>query len=366
MYVAADKKEMVTDMLLQALKCADSAELLCDGDRDFVAAIARTRIEARRKLVEAGLQHLAAPPSTLSAALSDLPSPIPPILASALLLLDPPPPFPPLILSSARRIFLRLRPPLPSKTATLPLPPPFPSYPNHLLRSHMRWPRCSDGRPLTPAEFVVHIMSDCDFIAHAHAFVKRWLKQLLQPGSRPQLLHVSVAGKPCRIPSLNKMQAVATSGDVKEGGKVAVRLSDGKSINVRGSHLVFEGGAVAVDIKGQWMLPRQLKTEGRAAQRPLRLLHDASTGKGKGGACMRAAAAARVRVRCSEVAFLSVRFATCAEVRQVAGSKPRMWTASIVERVFSGYCKRVQVRWLGDVVGCIAGNGGVCARSALD
>ncbi len=58
------------------------------------------------------------------------------------------------------------------------------------------------------------------------------------------------------------------SDDVMEGGKVAVRSSDGKTINVRGSDLLFEGDAAAVDIDGYWMLPRRLgsKSEGRVMQ----------------------------------------------------------------------------------------------------
>ena len=94
MYAAADRKERRTGMLETALECADSAEFMCDGDRDFVAAIARIRNEAREKLLEAGLSA-AAPPATLSASLSNLPPPIPPLIASALLIIDPPPPSPP-------------------------------------------------------------------------------------------------------------------------------------------------------------------------------------------------------------------------------------------------------------------------------
>ena len=80
---------------------------------------------------------------------------------------------------------------------------------------------------------------------------------------------------------------------------------------------------------------------------------------------MRATAAARVRVRCSEVAFLSVRFAGYPEAHQFAGSKPRMWAAAIVERVFCGYCKRVQVGRRGDVLCCVLDNGGVYVHACM-
>jgi hypothetical protein len=46
----------------------------------------------------------------------------------------------------------------------------------------------------------------------------------------------SVGGKSCRIPKL-KLEGVAVNDEVREGGKVTVRLSDGKVINVRGSDL---------------------------------------------------------------------------------------------------------------------------------
>jgi tetratricopeptide (TPR) repeat protein len=82
--------------------------------------------------------------------------------------------------------------------------------------------------------------------------------------------HVSVAGRSCRIPKL-KLGAAAVSNDVKEGGKVEVRLSDGKVIKVKGSDLVFEDDAAAVDMEGQWMLPRRL--ENRAEGRVM-LQHD--------------------------------------------------------------------------------------------
>ena len=76
--------------------------------------------------------------------------------------------------------------------------------------------------------------------------------------------HVCVAGESCRIPKL-KLEAVAASAQVKEGGKVSVRLKDGKTVNVRGSDVLFEGDAAAVEMEGQWMLPRVLgnRMEGR-------------------------------------------------------------------------------------------------------
>ncbi len=76
--------------------------------------------------------------------------------------------------------------------------------------------------------------------------------------------HVSVAERSCRIPRL-KLGALAVSDDVKQGGKVEVRLSDGKVIKVKASDLVFEGDAAAVEVEGRWMLLRQLdsRAEGR-------------------------------------------------------------------------------------------------------
>jgi hypothetical protein len=72
--------------------------------------------------------------------------------------------------------------------------------------------------------------------------------------------HVSVAGSSCHIPRLN-LAAVAVSDEVKEGGKVEVRLADGKTISVRSCDLVFEGEAKAVNTDGHWLLPRQLQSE---------------------------------------------------------------------------------------------------------
>ncbi len=72
---------------------------------------------------------------------------------------------------------------------------------------------------------------------------------------------VSAVDHSCRIPKLKNLEAVAVSDGVKEGGKVAVRLSDGKTINVRGSDLVFEGDVTAVDVDGHWMLPRRMEGE---------------------------------------------------------------------------------------------------------
>ena len=85
--------------------------------------------------------------------------------------------------------------------------------------------------------------------------------------------HVSVEGKSCRIPKL-KLEAVAVSNDVKEGGKIVVRLKDGKVINVKGIDLLFEGDAAAVDIEGHWMLPRRLG--GQAQGRVMRQEADGS------------------------------------------------------------------------------------------
>ena len=76
--------------------------------------------------------------------------------------------------------------------------------------------------------------------------------------------HVCVAGESCRIPKL-KLEGVAASGEVKEGGKVRVLLKDGKTVNVRVSDLLFEGDAAAVEVEGQWMVARVLgsRMEGR-------------------------------------------------------------------------------------------------------
>jgi hypothetical protein len=80
---------------------------------------------------------------------------------------------------------------------------------------------------------------------------------------------VSAVDHSCRIPKLKNLEAVAVSDGVKVGGKVAVRLSDGQTINVRGSDLVFEGDATAVDVDGHCMLPRRLEgeKEGRVMRR---------------------------------------------------------------------------------------------------
>ena len=79
--------------------------------------------------------------------------------------------------------------------------------------------------------------------------------------------HVSVVERSCRIPKL-KLEGVAVSGQVKEGAKVSVRLKDGKVVNVRGSDLLFDVDAAAVEVEGQWMLPRVVgsETEGRVLQ----------------------------------------------------------------------------------------------------
>ena len=39
---------------------------------------------------------------------------------------------------------------------------------------------------------------------------------------------------------------------------MSVRLKYGKTVNVRGSDLLFEGNAAAVEVEGQWMLARVL------------------------------------------------------------------------------------------------------------
>jgi tetratricopeptide (TPR) repeat protein len=62
----------------------------------------------------------------------------------------------------------------------------------------------------------------------------------------------SVEGKSCRISKL-KLDAVVVTDEVKEGGKVTVRLSDGKVINVRGSELLYEGDVKAEQSDGRWM-----------------------------------------------------------------------------------------------------------------
>lgn len=64
------------------------------------------------------------------------------------------------------------------------------------------------------------------------------------------LCYASVEGRSCRVPKL-KFEAVVVSDQLKEGDKVAVRLSDGKVINVRSSDLRFEGDAVAHESDGR-------------------------------------------------------------------------------------------------------------------
>jgi tetratricopeptide (TPR) repeat protein len=72
--------------------------------------------------------------------------------------------------------------------------------------------------------------------------------------------HVSIEGESCRIPTL-KLDAVAISDELKDGLKVAVQLSNGKSMNVRSCDLLFEGDATAVEMDGQWMIPRRLNSK---------------------------------------------------------------------------------------------------------
>jgi tetratricopeptide (TPR) repeat protein len=64
------------------------------------------------------------------------------------------------------------------------------------------------------------------------------------------LCYASVEGKSCRIPKL-KLEAVVVSDELKEGRKVAVRLSDGKVINVQSFDLHFEGDAEVHESDGR-------------------------------------------------------------------------------------------------------------------
>jgi hypothetical protein len=176
MYLKDDDEKRNPKLLQQALACADSAELLCNGEGELPVAIALLRKEAREKLVEAGFGP-AVDPSTLPASLADLPPPIPPLLASALQLLQPLHPFPPHILSAAHSVFLRLRVPPPTTVEIPPLPPPRPSYPNYFQRCFMNWPQRSDGHFLTCIELQADIMSNCDYLLPLREFAKHWLQQ---------------------------------------------------------------------------------------------------------------------------------------------------------------------------------------------
>jgi hypothetical protein len=83
----------------------------------------------------------------------------------------------------------------------------------------------------------------------------------------------SVKGKSCRISKL-KLEAVAVNDDVKEGGKLTVRLSDGKVINVRGSELLFEGDAKAEESDGRWVLPLSALLQSRHQEGRIFRQHD--------------------------------------------------------------------------------------------
>jgi hypothetical protein len=76
-----------------------------------------------------------------------------------------------------------------------------------------------------------------------------------------------------------------------------------------------------------------------------RALYAARVGVGVGGAhaCVEVTAAVRLHVRCSEVACAAVRLAEIAGADQGAGQQCQ-WAACIVEHVFRGHCRRVQVR----------------------
>ena len=76
-----------------------------------------------------------------------------------------------------------------------------------------------------------------------------------------------------------------------------------------------------------------------------RALYAARVGVGVGGAhaCVEVTAAVRVRVRCSEVARVAVRLAAIAGADQGTGQQCQ-WAACIVEHVYGGHCRQVQVR----------------------
>ena len=63
----------------------------------------------------------------------------------------------------------------------------------------------------------------------------------------------------------------------------------------------------------------------------------------RSGECVDVTAAARVRVRSSEVAYLAICLATTSEFFQHV-RHPKSWAEAIISRVYGGYCKRVQVR----------------------
>jgi hypothetical protein len=206
MHLAADEEERTPKLLHQALACADSAQLLCNGDAEFSAAITMLRKEAREKLVEAGFSP-AADPSTLPASLADLPLPIPPLLASALQLIQPLHPFPPHILSAAHSVFQRLRaPPPPQVHVPIPLPPPKPNYANYFQRRLETWPKGANGRFLSCAELQADILSISDYILPLRAFAKRWLHQCL-----------------CQPPAHNNQSARVSSGTASVQVKAAAR-----------------------------------------------------------------------------------------------------------------------------------------------
>ena len=87
----------------------------------------------------------------------------------------------------------------------------------------------------------------------------------------------------------------------------------------------------------QWLPPQP------SPLRLTRVLHAAPEGAGGTGACVDVTAAVRVRVRCSEVARFASDLATNCKSHQRARDRCR-WGESIITRVHSGYCSRVQVR----------------------
>jgi tetratricopeptide (TPR) repeat protein len=87
------------------------------------------------------------------------------------------------------------------------------------------------------------------------------------------ICHASVVGENCRIPKL-KLEAVAVNDEVKEGGKVSVRLSDGKMINVRGSDLRFAGDAVAEERDGRWTFQLSASPQSRHQAGRIMRQHD--------------------------------------------------------------------------------------------
>jgi tetratricopeptide (TPR) repeat protein len=85
--------------------------------------------------------------------------------------------------------------------------------------------------------------------------------------------YASVIGESCRILKL-KLEAVAVSDEVKEGGKVTVRSSDGKVIHVRGSDLLFEGDAKAEESDGRWVFRSAASAQSRHQEGRILRQHD--------------------------------------------------------------------------------------------